>query len=61
MGNSGSFPRRKPAATESRFPTYGACMMGVGDPPDSDVDYRMFNVRTDINAYGCTRGVYGHT
>ena len=25
MGNSGSFPRRKPAATESRFPTFCAC------------------------------------
>ena len=25
MGNSGCFPRGKPAATESRYPTYSAC------------------------------------
>ena len=25
MGNSGCFPRGKPAATESPYPTYGAC------------------------------------
>ena len=25
MGNSGCLPRGNPAATESRYPTYGAC------------------------------------
>ena len=28
MGNSGCFPRGKPAATESRYPTF-CCMLGV--------------------------------
>ena len=26
-GNSGCFPRGKPAATESRYPSYGACRL----------------------------------
>ena len=27
VGNSGCFPQGKPTATESRYPTYGACWM----------------------------------
>ena len=46
------FTRGKPAATESRHPTYGTCH----NPPSSDVDYGIFNVRTDVNACDCTRG-----
>ena len=29
-------------------------------PPNSDMDYRIFNVHTDVNACDCTRGLYGH-
>ena len=58
MGNSGCFPLRKPAATESRYPTCGACLMFwcFHNPPKSDMNYRIFNVRTDVNACDCTRG-----
>ena len=28
-------------------------------PPNSDMDYGIFNVRTDVNACDCTREVYG--
>ena len=57
MGNSGCFPRGKPAGTESRYPTYGTCRMfySFHNPPNSDMDYRIFNVRTDVNACDCTR------
>ena len=51
MGKSGCFPRGKPAATKSRYPTYGACL-GVcfPNPQNSDMDYGIFNVRADVNA-----------
>ena len=26
------------------------------NPPNSDIDYGIFNVRTDVNARDCTRG-----
>ena len=47
MGNSGCFPRRKPAATESRYPVYCTCWVFkcFHNPPDSDMDYEIFNVR----------------
>ena len=58
MRNSGCFPREKPAATESRYPTYGACWVFwcFHNSPNSDMDYRIFNVRTYVNACDCTRG-----
>ena len=58
MGNSGYFPCGKPAATESRYPAYGACWVFLCfySPPNSDMDYGIFNVRTDVNACDCTRG-----
>ena len=58
MGNSGRFPRGKPAATESRYPAYGACWVFqcLHNPPNSDLDYRIFNVRTNVDACDCTRG-----
>ena len=58
MGNSGCFPRGKPAATESRYPTYDACWVFYcfHNPPNSDMDYRIFNVRTDVNACDYARG-----
>ena len=58
MENSGCFPRGKPAATESRYPSYGACLMFqcFHNSPKSDMDYEIFSVRTDVNACNCTRG-----
>ena len=50
--------RGKPAAAESRYPTY-RCILGVlvfQNQPNSDMDYRIFNVCTDGNACDCTRG-----
>ena len=58
MGNSGCFSRGKPVATESRYPTYGACRVFwcFDNPPNSDMDYGIFNMRTYVNAYNCTKG-----
>ena len=58
MGNSGCFPRGKPAATESHYPTYSACWVFqcFRNPPNSDMDYWIFNVSTDVNACVCKRG-----
>ena len=62
MGNSGCFPQGKPAVTELRYPTYGACWMFLcfHNLPNSAMDYGIFNVRTDVNACECTQGVYWH-
>ena len=62
MGNSGCYPRGKPAATESRYPTYGACCVFLcfHNPPNADMDNGIFNVRTGLNACDRTRGVYRH-
>ena len=59
--NSGCILRGKPAATESRYPTYCACWMFkcFHNPPNSDMDYRIFNVCTDANVCDCTRGCTG--
>ena len=48
----------KPAATESRYPSYGACwaFWCLHNPPNSDMDYGIFNVRTDVNACDCAWG-----
>ena len=58
MGNSGCLPREKLAATESRYPTYGACWVFYcfHNPPNSDMDCGIFNVRTYVNAYDCSWG-----
>ena len=58
MGNLGCFPWGKPAATESHYPTYYACWVfsSVHNPPNSGMDYRIFNMRTDVNAWDCTQG-----
>ena len=58
MGNSGCFPRGKPAAAESRYATYGACwvLLFFHNPPNFDMDYRTYDVHTDLNACDCTRG-----
>ena len=61
MGNSGCFPQGKPAATVA-LPNL-LCMLGVlvfHAPPNSDMDYGIFNVRTYVNACDSTWGVYGH-
>ena len=56
--NSGCFPRGKPAAAKSRYPTCGACWVFqcFHNPPNSDMDYSIFNVHTDVNACDCARG-----
>ena len=61
-GNSGCFPLGKAAATESRYPTQGACwaFQRFHNPPNTDTDYGIFNVRKDVNACDCTTGMYGH-
>ena len=58
MENSGCFRRGKPATTELRYPTYGACwvLLCFHNLPNSDMDYKIFNMRTDVNACDCTRG-----
>ena len=40
------------------LPTFGACWMFkcFHNPPNSDIDYRVFNVGADVNACDCTRG-----
>ena len=62
MGNLGCFPQGKPAATESRYPTYCACWVFwcFHNPPNCDMDYRIFNMCTDVNVCDGTKGVYGH-
>ena len=53
------FPRGKPAATESRYPNR-LCKLGVlvlpYIPPNSETDYRIFNVRKAVNARDYRRG-----
>ena len=64
MEKSGCFPRAKPAATESRYPTYGACWVfqRFHNPPNSDMDYRIFNVHADVSdVCDLHTGVYGQT
>ena len=43
---------------QSRYTTYGACwaFSCFHNPPNSDVVYRIFNVRTAVDACDCTRG-----
>ena len=43
------------------LPTYGACWVFecFHNPPNFDMDYRILNVRTDVNACDCTRGCTG--
>ena len=62
MGYSGCLPSGKPAVTESHYPTYGACWLFLcfHNPPNSDMDCRIFNVYTDVTACDCTQGVYRH-
>ena len=58
MGNIFVFPWGKPAATESCLPTYAACLVFkcFHNSQNSDMDYRICNVCTDVNACGCTQG-----
>ena len=63
VGNLSCFPRGKPAATESRYPTYGLCwvLQCFHNPLKSDKDYRIFKEHTDVNACDCTWGCMDHT
>ena len=44
------------------FVAYIACWVCLccHNPLNSDMDYRTFIVRTDVNACNCMQGVYGH-
>ena len=55
MGNSGCFPQEKPAATELCYPTYSAhwVFMCFHNLPNSGMDCRSFNMRTNVNACDC--------
>ena len=52
-----AFLRGKLAAAEWCYPTYGACWVFqcFHNPPNSDMDCGIFNVRTYVNACDCTR------
>ena len=56
--NLGCFPRGKLAAAESRYPTYSACwaFLCFHNLPNSDMDYEVFNVYTDMYACDSSRG-----
>ena len=58
MGNLDCFPQGKPAATESCYPRYGGCWVFTcfHNSPNSGMDYKIFNVCTDVNACNCTWG-----
>ena len=49
-------PSQEPAATESRYPTYGTCLVLYysHNPSNPDMDYGIFKVCTDVNACNCT-------
>ena len=59
-GKFGLLSPVKASCEEWRYPTYAAC--GVFEcfqnPPNSDMDHRIFIVHTDVNACDCTRGYY---
>ena len=59
MGNSGYLHRGKPAATETRYPTYGTSWVFkfFRNPPNSNMGYGIFNMRSDVNACDCNRGL----
>ena len=57
MGNLGCIPGESQLG-QSRYPAYDTCWVCLCfyNPPNSDMDYRIFNVRTDVNACDCARG-----
>ena len=61
MGNLGCFSRGK-ARWDRVTPPNLRCMLSVlvfHNPSHSDMDYRISNVHTDVNACDCTRGCTG--
>ena len=58
MGNSGCLPREiQLGQSRATQPTVHASVFQCfHNPPNSDMDYRILNVRTDVNACDCTRG-----
>ena len=57
-GKFGLLPPGKASCDRIALPKL-LCMLGVlvfHNPPNSDMDYRIFNVRTDVNACVCTQG-----
>ena len=66
MGSSSRFSQGKPAATESRYPTItnlSACwsFSCFHNPPNSDMDCRIFNVRTSLFVFVRVHTGVGHT
>ena len=49
---------RESQLRQSCYPTYGACWVFLcfNNPLNFDMDYRIFNVRTDVNTCNCTWG-----
>ena len=39
---------------------HAGCFECFHNPPNSDMDYRIFNVSTNVSAFDCTRGVRTH-
>ena len=56
MGNAGCLPRGKPASRGTQSTVHAGCFKCFYIPPNSDVDYGIFNVRTDVNTCDFTRG-----
>ena len=61
LGNSGLLSVSKANCDRVALPNL-RCMLGVyfHNPPNSDTDHGIFNVRTDVNACDCARG-FKHT
>ena len=57
MGNLGCIPGESQLG-QSRYPAYDTCWVCLCfyNPPNSDMDYRIFSVRTDVSACDSTRG-----
>ena len=51
---------RQSRATQPTMHAVFLLLIFPHNPPNSDMDYRIFNARTDVNACDCTQGMYGH-
>ena len=61
MGNLGCLPWGKLTVTDSGYPSHGACWLfwclhNLPNAWHGVMDYRIFNVRKDVDACGCTTG-----
>ena len=66
-GNLGCFPRGKQAEIVQRYPVFCVCFFPVcsflclRNPPNSDMDYMIFKVRTRSFLCACIHIGVGHT